>query len=246
VKYLENMRRNDARGFTALYQGRPTPLDGAFFKSDFVRTYQRMSDMPPKENMRFYGASDHAVATGQQNDKSCLMIVGVDKDDDVWVMPDMIWGRMPSDMAVERMIDLMGKYKPMLWGAERGQITKSIGPFLRKRMLERRIFCGIDEITPTTDKQQRAQAIHARIAMGKVHFPGFSRWWADANDQLLKFPNGTHDDFVDTLSLIGLMLSKMVPARKGVKKDDGPPRLTLGWIKEQTRRAERENANEGW
>jgi hypothetical protein len=34
---------------------------------------------------------------------------------------------------------------------------------------------------------------------------------AEAQDQILKFPNGPKDDFVDTLSLIGLGLAKMRP-----------------------------------
>lgn len=246
IAYLEGMRRNDARGFTALYQGRPTPADGSFFKNDYVRPYNRMNELPALESMRFYGASDHAVATGQANDKSCLMVVGVDRDDDVWVMPDLIWNRMPSDYAVENMITLMAKYKPMLWWAERGQISKSIGPFLRKRMLERRIFCAIDEVTPISDKQQRAQSIHARMSMGKVHFPAFARWYADARDQILKFPQGTFDDFVDTLSLIGLGLNKQIPARRVKLTNNEPKPLTLGWIKEMTKRTEREQRDYGW
>lgn len=246
--YLEGMRRNDARGFTALYQGRPTPAEGSFFKADYIREYTKMTQVPVKESLRFYGASDHAVATGQVNDKSCLMIVGVDADDEIWIMPDLVWGRMPSDMAVERMINLMAKYKPMLWGAERGQISKSIGPFLRKRMLERKVFAAIDEITPIGDKQARAQSIHARMAMRKVHFPAFASWYADARDQILKFPNGTFDDFVDTLSIIGLMLNRLIPTRQIKKKDDGPKPMTLGWIKQLTKQAERESAgqNDGW
>ena len=52
-------------------------------------------------------------------------------------------------------------------------------------------------INPAADKQQRAQAIQARTAMKMVHFPAFTRWWPDAQDQILKFPHGAKDDFVD-------------------------------------------------
>ena len=73
------------------------------------------------------------------------------------------------------MIDLMRKYKPQFWWAEGGSITKSIGPFLRRRMVEKQVFCAIDPITPAADKQQRAQAIQARTSMKMVHFPGVHR-----------------------------------------------------------------------
>ena len=68
------------------------------------------------------------MSTAQDRDKTCLGIIGVDKDDNIWVMPDLVWGRSPTDYVVERMIDLMAKFKPMYWWAERGHISKSHRP----------------------------------------------------------------------------------------------------------------------
>jgi predicted phage terminase large subunit-like protein len=249
TEFLLDQRRADPRGFTALYQGRPTPAEGSFFKSDHIRTYNKMSDLPHPDSLRYYGASDLAVATRQENDKSCHLVVGVDENDNIWIMPDLVWARLPSDMSIEAVINLMAKYRPMLWWGEKGSISKSIGPFLRKRMLEKRVFCSIDEITPIADKQSRAQSIAARMSMGRVYFPRFTRWFADARDQILKFPHSGFDDFVDTLSLIGLGLMKQIPARgKPKARDEGPKEFTLGWVKENTKRAEREAraATDGW
>jgi len=207
--YLEEIRATDPRGFAALYQGRPGPKDGAFFKDSDLVTYNKMDDLPAFHKMRFYGASDHAVSIARVADKTCLAIVGVDEKDNIWLMPDIVWDKMDSHDAVENMLRLMKKYKPQFWWAEGGAITKSIGPFLSRRMRATQTFCAIDPINPAADKQQRAQAIQARTTMKMVHFPGFTRWWPDAQDQILKFPHGAHDDLVDTLSLIGLGLSKM-------------------------------------
>jgi predicted phage terminase large subunit-like protein len=168
------------------------------------------------------------------------MIVGVDENDNIWIMPDLSWTRMPADLTVETMIHLMAKYRPMLWWGEKGCISKSIGPFLRKRMLEKRVFCSLDEIAPIADKQARAQSINARMSMGRVYFPRFTRWFVDARDQILKFPHSGFDDFVDTLSLIGLGLMKQVPAKGRPKAvPDGAKPFTLGWVRENTKRAER-------
>jgi predicted phage terminase large subunit-like protein len=207
--YLEEIRATDPRGFAALYQGRPGPKDGAFFKSEDIVTYNKMDDVPAFHKLRFYGASDHAVSVAKSADKTCLLIAAVDEKDHIWIMPDLVWERLDSHDAVERMLGLMKKYHPQFWWAEGGSITKSIGPFLRRRMREKQIFCAIDPISPAADKQQRAQAIQARSSMKMVHFPGFTRWWSDALDQILKFPHGSKDDLVDTLSLIGLGLAKM-------------------------------------
>jgi phage terminase large subunit-like protein len=208
-----------------------------------------MRDLPAFDEMRFYGASDHAVTLNKQGDKSCLMVVGVDVADNVWIMPDVVWMRVDSHTAVEGMLLLIEKYKPQFWWAEAGAITKSIGPFLRKRMLEKRVFCAMDPIAPAVDKTQRAQAIQARSAMKMVHFPTFCRWWAEAQDQILKFPMGAKDDFVDTLSLVGLGLAKMRPRNR--QKPDKPA-VTEGTFRAlwaQTKRSEgseRTKRSEGW
>ena len=66
---------------------------------------------------------------------------------------------------------LIEKYKPQFWWAEKGAIEKSIGPFLRKRMLEKRVFCVMDPIAPANDKEQRAQSIQARSRDEDGAFP---------------------------------------------------------------------------
>jgi predicted phage terminase large subunit-like protein len=216
-KYLEEIRNTDPRGFSALYQGRPSPPQGAFFQVQDLQLYRSMRDLPAHDSMRFYGASDHAVSLGQNADSTCLMVVGVDQADHLWIMPDVVWLKLDSAGAIEGMVALMAKYKPQFWWAEKGSIEKSLGPFLRKRMIEKRVFCALDPIAPAVDKQQRAQAIQARSTMGMVHFPAWTRWWAAAQDQILKFPHGSRDDFVDTLSLIGMGLSKMRPRQRQAK-----------------------------
>jgi predicted phage terminase large subunit-like protein len=248
--YLENIRQTDLRGFTALYQGRPTPEEGSFFKAVQLRTYARVSDMPPKERLRFYAASDHAVSLEQGRDKTCILVVGVDDHDQLWLQPDCFWKQADTSTVVETMIVYMERYKPLFWWAEKGHISKSIGPFLRKRMLEKRVFCSIDEINPVADKQTRAQSIQGRMAMLRVLFPAFTRWWPEASDQLLKFPHGTHDDFVDALALFGAGLYKQKAQRLPPKKDEMPTELTYGWViesseREQKRRRESKTIG-GW
>jgi predicted phage terminase large subunit-like protein len=209
VGFLEAQKRRDPRGFQALYQGRPTAATGTFFHTDWLKTY-RQDEMP--KDLRYYTASDHAVSTRQGRDKTACVTVGVDQNDDIYVMPNAFWRQAASDVVTDAMIQIMKQYKPMHWWAERGHISKSIGPFLRKRMSEEAVYVALSEVTPIADKQTRAQSIQGRMAMGKVYFPSFAPWWPEARDELLKFPHGAHDDFVDALAYIGLGLTQMVGA----------------------------------
>jgi hypothetical protein len=76
LDYLESFRRRNPVGFSALYQQEPTPADGDFFK---VEHAAHLSQQERPKNLRVYAASDHAVGTKQTNDRTCLLIVGVDE-----------------------------------------------------------------------------------------------------------------------------------------------------------------------
>lgn len=228
LDFLESQREMDALGFEALYQQNPTVADGTLFRRETVR-YYKPSELP--DELRIYCASDHAVGTKQRNDPSCLIKIGVDRSDNIYIL-DTFWRRAPSDVVVEAMLGMgSGNMRPLIWWAERGHISKSIGPFLRKRMIETGNYLNIVEVTPAVDKEQRAQSIAARVAMGKVLFP-IGTWWTEkAINELMAFPNGTHDDFVDALAYIGLGLPRQVRA-SAPPKDESPPKFgTLGWVK---------------
>lgn len=229
LDFLESQQRLDPLGFAALYQQTPTVADGTLFKRENLSFYT--PEQLPDE-LRYYCASDHAVGEKQRNDPSCLIKVGVDKHDNIYVL-DVIWQRMATDVAVNHMLTMAGGDKrPLIWWAERGHISKSIGPFLRKMMQETGTYFNLAEVTPSADKQTRAQSIAGRVAMGKVYFPKVSWWTEKAVNEMLGFPNGLHDDFVDALAYIGLGLqSQFGPARAAPKQE--VKEHTFKWLKQQ-------------
>lgn len=228
IDFLESQRRLDPLGFEALYQQRPTIADGVTFRRENIR-YYKPSELP--DELRYYCASDHAVSTDQRRDPSCFIKVGVDRQDNIYIL-DCWWRRAATDAAVEAMLAMAGgNQRPLIWWAERGHISKSIGPFLRKRMLETGTYINIIEVTPATDKEQRAQSIAARVAMGKVLWPEGFEWTERSVNELMAFPNGTHDDFVDALAYIGLGLPRQVRAGAPPQKQAVPAFGTLAWVK---------------
>lgn len=237
---LAEAKGQDARIFNALYMGKPTPEDGEYFKESYIVPYHSIGELP--KELRMYGASDHAVSTKQTADASTVGCAGVDQDGDLWIMPDIVMRRMETDVLVDEMLLQFQIHKPQLWWMESELISKSFGPFLKKLMHEKGIYTTLDPVTPAKDKATRARAIQGRMSHRRVHFPVFAPWWPEAKNQLLKFPYGTHDDFVDWLAHIGMGLLKEIPA----SKPHVPERVTavgsVAWILAQTRLKARKEA----
>ncbi|MFA5897867.1 MAG: phage terminase large subunit [Hyphomicrobium sp.] len=245
LAFLEEQKSLDPIGFAALYQQRPSLEDGDLYQRDALRFY-KPGDLP--DDLRIYGASDHAVATGQRNDFTVLLKYGIDKEQNIYLL-DCFWRKAKSDVVVEALLTMArSNMKPLVWFAEKGHISKAIGPFLRKRMMETGSYMNIREITPSGDKVTRAQSMIGRAAMGKLYFPIDAIWTEKAINQMMAFPSAAHDDFVDTLSLIGLALqSQFAPGAKSAKKDEAPAYGTLAWVKQADSWAkqERERASAG-
>lgn len=228
LAFLAETKMMDERVFGALYMGKPSPDTGTYFQAEDLVEYHSPLDLP--KDLRWYGASDHAVSVAQSADSTVLGCAGVDEKDDIWIPPDLVWGKMETDVTVDEIISMMRLKKPGWWVLESELISKSFGPFLKKRMHEEKVYVTLIPKTPSKDKRTRARAIQGRVQMRKVHFPAFAPWWPEARAQLLKFDYGTHDDFVDWLSWIGLGLTSEYRAQAA-----SPEKViksgTLEWIK---------------
>lgn len=241
------------RDWASLYQQRPTPEDGNFFTKEMFKPYTR-DELPDdfRGIFRIYGASDHAVGLKQKNDKSVIGCVGFDRYGDIWILPDVRWDRIDGETQVDEMIAQMLRHRPTTWWAEKGHISSAIGPYLRRQMFEKKVPTWLQEKTPSVDKVRRAQSIRARGALRPIRVPAFTSWWEKALAELLAFPNGRHDDFVDWLSWIGLGLETEFAATPVAesKREDSPPVGSGAWVVWRSRKDQKlkadANARRGW
>lgn len=197
--------KRDARTWSALYQQEPAPEEGTYFSRDWLRAE---AVLPPREALRIYGASDYAV-TDDGGDYTVHAVVGIDPNGAMWLLD--VWRKQAaSDEWVEAFCDLVLRWKPLGWAEETGQIKAGVGPFLVRRMREKRAFVAREAFPTRADKSIRAQAIRGRMALDGLRMPIGAMWRADFEAELLSFPAGKHDDQVDALGLIGQLLDKMV------------------------------------
>jgi predicted phage terminase large subunit-like protein len=232
LKFLSQAKRLDPRGFEALYQGNPAPEDGEYFKVSMLKGYKQHEF--PRDGIHWYAASDHALSKKKENDASVLGSFAVDAVGDIWIPPDLFWERVETDRLVEEMISIMRRRKPLVWWAGGDNIKKSFAPFLRRRQKKEKVYTMVQDVPEVTDITLRARSIQGMMALGCVHFPTFAPWWQEAKNELLKFPNATHDDFVAFLAIIGMGLDMEVGIGKKEEEKTGPEVGTLAWVKQNS------------
>ena len=127
---------------------------------------------------------------------------------------------------MESLCDLVERWKPRGWAEEAWQIKGAVGPFLEKRLRERKLYIVRAQFPTKQDKAIRAQSIRGRMSMDGLYVPIGAPWYPDFKSELMAFPAGRNDDQVDTLGLIGQVLDKMISGSKPVPEKEKPKVLS--------------------
>ena len=181
--------------FNANYQGKPFIDGGNIIKRDDIQYYTRSSKPASFEEIVL----------------SCdLSFGGIKKDNDPYCMT--LWGRNGGDHYLLKIFDKRASFKETIRTI---QVICSEYPQLRKKLIEARangratiemLTSEISGIVPydpkNISKEDRLNAVSPYFESHNVYFPSeeICKDIEDYIEQLLKFPNTDHDDFVDTIS----------------------------------------------
>jgi predicted phage terminase large subunit-like protein len=176
----------------ALYQQQPRPADGAFFSSaDFLTV-----DHTP-ENLKWVRYVDLAISERKTADWNATVAEAVDSDGNLYLR-DMIRVRGWDEFR-ERLVFAMvsEEERGTRWGLEKAGFQSLA---FRELMRDPRLMnVAISEETPNGDKVSRARPLQTRAKAGKVKLVK-GPWVQPFLMEMLDFPNGRHDDQVDTAS----------------------------------------------
>lgn len=217
--------KRNHRTWSALYQQRPSPADGTFFRRDWFRRY-RAADIEGKAFQR-YLTSDHAPTDGEESDPTVCRVWGIDAERDVYLL-DGFSHRETMDVTADRIVGnlkdqqrdpgrpavegLIRKHKPFAWFPEDDNNWKSAAPFIRRRMREEGVMTRLEPMSPHGgDKAAKAQSFQGLAAMGRVFIPEGPEGDAII-DQMVKFPAGAHDEEIDCAGIIGRAIDMAHPA----------------------------------
>lgn len=199
------------RDWASLYQQSPVPDEGAYFTRDMFQFYRRQ-DLPEANELRDYQTWDLAVTTEAYSDWSVGFSASMDQREKLYLR-DRRRFKGDSLQIVNEICDFYEAWKPEIVGIERGQIELSLGPFLEKEIVRRRLnSMYIEPLKPgKRDKMLRARSIQGLMRQGRILFPHPDEcpWINEVIDELLRFPNGRKDDQVDTLAWLGLLIQDM-------------------------------------
>ena len=201
---LEGLRRQlGALTFSAQYQQAPVPAEGNVIRRDWLRSYT--DDEVPETFERIVASWDTASTLGEASDWSVGTVWGVIGLD--YYLLDVVRDRLEAP-ELRRAIVSLSRH----WGAaatliEDTELGRALNQDLRRTgalstLLRRSRY----------DKEARLLAQTARFEAGQVHLPSEAPWLADYIAELLAFPNGRHDDQVDSTSqALDYLTTRAVP-----------------------------------
>lgn len=216
------------------YLNEPIDDSVAYFK---MRDLQDRTEEDKKKRLAYYITIDPAISEETTADFSVFLVAGVDENRLIHVV-NVIRERMDGRDLVDLVLALHRTYDPVAIGIEEVHITKAIGPFLREEMVKQNTFPSIIPMKHGgKDKIQRARSIQARIRARGVRFAKEEDWYPLLEEELIKFPRARHDDQVDALAYMGLLLDRLIeaPTDKEVEEEEYEIELAGSGYTEQGR-----------
>jgi predicted phage terminase large subunit-like protein len=207
--------------WAALYQQRPMPQGGGLFQKHKFRYWHWVDIAEPERGMIVgsHGEDVHIV-----DPKDCFFFATVDpaftkgRRADftaaaLWAVPTL---ETPSLILVDRwrvrvehaehaaLIQRIWqhRWKPSWIGIERTMASMSVIAEAQRTGLV------IRDLRPDMNKVARAETAAALVDSGRIYFPELAEWREEWESELLSFPNGAHDDQVDTLAYAGVELAR--------------------------------------
>lgn len=197
--------------FSALYQQSPSPEgSGIFKKMNFryfstdgttciMKTGEQEQKLCSESKCRTYATIDLAVSDKETADFTVAIIFKVTKDNEILIY-DIIRQRFSGADHPALIEQIFNRWKPVSLGIESTQYQ-----IMLVQMLLRKGY-PVVALKPRGDKSTRAMPMATKLENNIVYFRENAPWLLDFEDELVQFPNGTHDDQVDAFAYISEMV----------------------------------------
>lgn len=213
---LEMTRR--AQGtliFSAQYQQEPIPLLGNIIKRDWIHYF----DAPPETFDRTVASWDTASTLSETADYSVGTVWGA-KGLNYYLL-DLVRGRWEFPDLRKQVTNLSATWSVNQTIIENTDVGRALVQDLRATKTLAALLSN-----PKHDKEARFLAQSARFESGQVFVPKDAPWLGEWINELLGFPNKTHDDQVDSTSQALAYLTRSSHAGKTMPERKQRPEPT--------------------
>lgn len=208
LEFIEKKRKVMwERDFQSLYMGDPINEWWWDFNKEQFNYYEAIP-----ENLDIVTFIDPAISQKQEADNTAIVTIWLDKQSNkIYVLEVNAWKKLPDEI-IDDVFQTYLKWKPKRVWIEVVQYQKMLALEIKKQMNLRNIYFVLDEIRPQWEKEARIRSIlQPRYSNHNIlHHNSFM----DLELELLKFPNGKHDDMIDALAWAVNMLNTFNIERK--------------------------------
>lgn len=193
------------KAWASLYLQSPTEAEGGIILREWWKPWSTNRALPEIEyTLQSY---DTAFEEGETNDYSARTTWGVFKRASDGRMCTIILERMKERLAFPKLLEgSLNSYEE--YNPDRVIVEKAAsGAPLIQEMRKRGI--PVTPIKPIGSKIARANAATILFEQGCVYYPEGRKWALEVIDDCAEFPNGPHDDIVDTVTQALVFLRRM-------------------------------------
>jgi predicted phage terminase large subunit-like protein len=195
---LHRKRQLNEREFAALYQQSPYIRGGNVLKTDWWRYYNPADVDISTDFQSIIISVDSAYKSGDQNDPTAIGVFGLHHNADIYLL-DVFRKRIEYPDLKRKLIHLNTQWRGK--GLRAIYIEdKSSGQSVIQE-LRRESGLSIIPHKVSTDKITRLLTVTPMIQGGRVLLPSQALWLDTFLQECVEFPNSTHDDQIDMLSM---------------------------------------------
>lgn len=197
--------RSNARTWSALFQQKPRPGEGAEFRLEWIQRYTH----PPKRLNKLILVDPSSGKNKKAGDYTCMWVVGLAGDRNAYVL-DCVRDRLNLTERVSALMALHRKHRPLQVRYEQYGLQADVEAVKMVQEAEQYRF-KITEVGGSTKKEDRIRRLVPRFEHGTIYLPGtiqYTDTQGKAHDLIKEFieqeyaafPVARTDDMFDSLA----------------------------------------------
>lgn len=203
--YFKDIRKQNPVFFSSQYQQDPVNKLWWDFKEEYFKFCEPIEIETRINRMDIVSFIDPAISQKQEADFTWLVTVWIDNTNNFVYLLEVKKLKETPDKIIEEAFDTARKYS-IKWAnykmwIEVVQYQKMLALEIKNQMRIKDFYFHLEEVKPTWEKEARIRSIlQPRYSSWVMIEPEHLNWWSELRLELLKFPNGKHDDLIDALA----------------------------------------------